>query len=503
MITRVRSYDTTIRPVALLIAGLAAACGGQTETPEAAAEVEVGGGGVITIFTDRTELFFEHPAMIAGAPGEPWAIHFTELSTFAPVTTGRLTLEFEGPDGAIHRTVSEEPSRPGHYDPAPSLPAAGMYDLVMILDGSQVSDDIFVGPVRVYASEADLPVLPPAEEVGIAFLKEQQWPIDFATVPAEMRPVAEGLEVPGQLMEDPAGYVEVTAPVDGIVPWEMNRQAPAEGSRVRRGDLLVRLAPVTGEATFATLRSSVERLEREVERTERLVAAEAIPRRRLEEARHDLSVEQARLEALGGSGDGDYTLTLTAPMDATVVRRSFAAGERVSAGARLLTLLDPRRLRLRMRVPASEVSRLEDAEGVSFTPEGSETVYRSDRILSIGAAIEPDSRSLPVLFSIDNPIGALKAGMLVRGRILLGSPEPSLAVPAPAIVDEDGLLVAYVQIGGETFERRAVTVGPSDGAWTTVLSGVRRGERVVTQGQYQIKLSSLNTSEISDHGHPH
>jgi multidrug efflux pump subunit AcrA (membrane-fusion protein) len=110
---------------------------------------------------------------------------------------------------------------------------------------------------------------------------------------------------------------------------------------------------------------------------------------------------------------------------------------------------------------------------------------------------------LPVVFTVDNTSGALKAGMLVRGRILSGGPERGLVVPSRAVVDEDGLLVAYVQIGGETFERRAVTVGATDGAWTVVRSGVRPGERVVTLGQYQIKLSALNTSEISDHGHPH
>jgi multidrug efflux pump subunit AcrA (membrane-fusion protein) len=70
-------------------------------------------------------------------------------------------------------------------------------------------------------------------------------------------------------------------------------------------------------------------------------------------------------------------------------------------------------------------------------------------------------------------------------------------------MDGNALLVAYVQIRGETFERRAVTVGDSDGQWTTVLSGVRAGEYVVTSGAYQIRLSSLNTSEISDHGHVH
>ena len=130
-------------------------------------------------------------------------------------------------------------------------------------------------------------------------------------------------------------------------------------------------------------------------------------------------------------------------------------------------------------------------------------MVKSRRLLSVGARIDPERRTLPVLFEVDNEAGDLRAGMLVQGRILTGEAQPALAVPAEAIVDEDGLLVAYVQIGGETFERRAVTVGATDGEWTVVLSGVRRGERVVTSGQYQIKLSSLNTSEISDHGHPH
>ena len=93
--------------------------------------------------------------------------------------------------------------------------------------------------------------------------------------------------------------------------------------------------------------------------------------------------------------------------------------------------------------------------------------------------------------------------MLVTGRLLVGNKESGVVVPSRAIRDEDGLLVAYVQIGGETFERRAVQLGATDGLWTVVLSGVRQGEHVVTLGAYSIKLSSLNTSEISDHGHPH
>jgi multidrug efflux pump subunit AcrA (membrane-fusion protein) len=108
-----------------------------------------------------------------------------------------------------------------------------------------------------------------------------------------------------------------------------------------------------------------------------------------------------------------------------------------------------------------------------------------------------------VIVEIDNADLSLKSGMLGDGQLLLGDPMGGVAVPNSAIRDEDGLFVAYVQIGGETFERRAVRVGPSDGEWTLVEAGIRRGERVVTLGAYQVKLASLNTAELSDHGHVH
>lgn len=495
-----------LSPIAAsLVVGLTlTGCGGSAEAPadDAVAE-EVGGGGVVTIFTDRSELFFEHPPMIAGQPGEPWAIHFTALGTFQPVTEGRLTLEFGGPDGQTYTEVAEAPVSPGHYDPAPTLPSPGMYDLVMILEGPQVDDEIFIGPIRVFASEDELPLLPPAEDVGIAFLKEQQWPIDFATVVAEERPVSPGFAAPGALMAAPDGRVEITAPVDGIVRWDANRTAPAEGSRVGAGDVLVRLSPVPGDNTYASVKADAARLEREVARTERLVAAGAIAERRLEEARHDLEVVQARLEAMDATAGDDYMLTLRSPISGAVVQRSFATGERVEAGATLMSIVDSRRLHLRFRVPAAEAQELTRVVGATFRPEGSTEVVRANRLHSVGAVIDPERRTLPVTFVVDNPSGTLKAGMLVRGRILTGEGAPALALPAQAIMDEDGIQVAYVQIGGETFERRAVTTGPTDGQWTVVTSGVRRGERVVTRGQYQIKLASLNTSEISDHGHAH
>jgi hypothetical protein len=77
-----------------------------------------------------------------------------------------------------------------------------------------------------------------------------------------------------------------------------------------------------------------------------------------------------------------------------------------------------------------------------------------------------------------------------------------VAIPNGAILDENGTPVAYVQLGGETFERRVLTLGESDGRRTQIVEGIRPGEMVVTTGAYQIRLASLSPEGFSG-GHAH
>ena len=78
-----------------------------------------------------------------------------------------------------------------------------------------------------------------------------------------------------------------------------------------------------------------------------------------------------------------------------------------------------------------------------------------------------------------------------------------VAIPNKAIQNEDGVPVAYVQVGGETFERRVRRLGPTDGEYTIVAEGVEEHEHVVTVGAYQVYLGSLSTSDIATEGHAH
>jgi hypothetical protein len=84
----------------------------------------------------------------------------------------------------------------------------------------------------------------------------------------------------------------------------------------------------------------------------------------------------------------------------------------------------------------------------------------------------------------------------------VGEVERGVAIPESAVLDENGTPVAYVQTGGESFERRVLTEGASDGAFVLARGGVSAGEWVVVTGAYQVRLAGLSGNEFAG-GHAH
>ena len=80
--------------------------------------------------------------------------------------------------------------------------------------------------------------------------------------------------------------------------------------------------------------------------------------------------------------------------------------------------------------------------------------------------------------------------------------EQAIAVPADAVIQQDGLPVAFVQSGGETFEKRVLELGVRDGNWVEVRRGLDVGDRVVTHGAYLVRLAS-SAPDSFGHGHLH
>ena len=154
-------------------------------------------------------------------------------------------------------------------------------------------------------------------------------------------------------------------------------------------------------------------------------------------------------------------------------------------------MLDGGTLWLHLHVPAAHAAAASSATGATFTVEGGSRVYATSGLISVGSELDPATRTLPVVLRVENPTGEIKVGMLADARLFLGEAESGVAVPDIAIREEDGLHVAYVEVGGESFERRVLDRGPGDGQWPLIRRGIAAGEQVVTEGAYQVRLASL------------
>jgi membrane fusion protein, heavy metal efflux system len=159
-------------------------------------------------------------------------------------------------------------------------------------------------------------------------------------------------------------------------------------------------------------------------------------------------------------------------------------------------------------MPESELGHLTESLKASFEVPDAPGVLLpildegGGRLVYLGTAVDPQNRTAPIIYEVPNPDGRLRIGMSATVHLETHHTEEGLAIPESALVDADGRFVAYVQISGETFEKRDLEPGIRDNGHVQILSGLSEGERVVTKGAYAIRLASVSTS-IPAHGHAH
>ncbi len=489
---------------ALITILLCVACGGP-RVENGAAEPP---GGSITRWTDSTELFMEHPALVVGWPAR-FAIHLTDVTDFAPLTSGKVTLRFAPRDGGEPVVVTQDaPRLPGIFGATAEFGRPGTYDLTILVESPQARDSIPVPDVQVYAAATDVPS-GAEEDGGIPFLKEQQWKSPgFATVFATDGVVMESFDAAGSVVPATGRVADVAAPIAGLIDVAGAGRSPAPGEWVQRGQVLIVLTPALGEAgsVYAQARRELHDAEDELARAERLYAVEAVPRRRVREAEIRLQAAREALAGAAGGGtsavDSTGMLPIRAPIAGVVASRRAVPGSRVAPGDPLFSIVDPSVVWLAVHVPAIRAARLGAATGATFRLEGGDRVYRTRRTVAVGSVVDSVTRTLLVLYEAANPDRSIKVGATATVSVATGTPVRGIVVPSAAILDEDGRPICYVQVSGERFEKRDLALGGGDGMRAVVLSGLRAGERVVAGAAYQVRLASLSTS-VPAEGHAH
>lgn len=472
-----------------------------------------------TRWTAKTELFAEYPPLVVGQVSR-FAIHLTRLDTFKPLVEGRVEVQLRGGTRQPETFSVDAPARPGIFGVDVTPSQAGPAELVIVLRSRDLDDEHAVGVIDVHASgeavstnDADV-----GEAPGIGFLKEQQWNLDFATAVVAEQSLRESMRVPARIEARPGGHAIVVAPFDGRLTTVLD--VPI-GAPVRRGQELARLLPPPSSPgdlpqlrrARADAETSLALAIRDRERADRLTNAGAAPARRLDEARTAEAQARTRLSAAeaslalfdaarGDVSDADGLFIVRAPLDGVVAGRSAAVGATVAAGTMLFQVVDSGQVHVVGRIPETVVPRARGASTAEMELPGRADRLPVGRLVGTGRVLDASTRTLPIAFSVDNRGLALPVGQAVFLHLLLGVGSPAPVVPESAVVDDAGQPIVFIQREGETFERRAVTLGARSGGLVGVTEGLKSGERVVIRGAYLVRLASLSTAVPAD-GHVH
>jgi membrane fusion protein, heavy metal efflux system len=464
-----------------------------------------------TIYTEKTELFVEFKPLVVGQESR-FAAHFTALGDlFKAIGEGSVTLSLAGSAGEKQSITADKPEVPGIFRLRMTPKKPGVFDLVFDIKTPAFSDQITIENVEVFADEKSaIEKQEPAEDGGsdISYLKEQAWKVEFANAPAQVQAFSEVVRTGGQLLSAPGDEAVLTAQISGIVAYSGKNMVT--GTAIGAGATLFTVK--SNEVVSSNLGAAVRQAENDVEtarkqfdRAAELVVDKIISEKEFLEAKLRLENAQAHLAAISVSQNFNQNRqSVSSPISGFLKNVLVENGAFVQIGQPLATISKSKRLLLRADVSQKYFPKLASFTAANFrTADGGQvfsTRELNGRIVSTGKSAEAGSPFIPIHFEIDNP-GAFVPGSAVEVFLQSGS-SPSLVVPASALIEEQGIFYAYVQTEGETFQKRELKIGASDGMRVQVFSGIEAGERVVTKGAYQIKLSNASGA-MPAHGHEH
>lgn len=191
------------------------------------------------------------------------------------------------------------------------------------------------------------------------------------------------------------------------------------------------------------------------------------------------------------------TLVLRTPFDGLVEDVFVARGERVKTGDRLFVVADTGTLWVRAQIHERQWTMVEVEEGqeVKVNVPGSAEHNTTARINHVGATVEAESRSVPLVAELKNDDAHYKPGMFVWVDLPQGQSRAVPTVPAAAVVRHEGQAFVFVPDGDDRYRRVNVETGAEADDRVEVTSGLEVGQQVVVKGAFTLKSELLLEDE--------
>ena len=354
--------------------------------------------------------------------------------------------------------------------------------------------------------------------------------VDIETVePGDFTAV---MKAAGQIVRRQGDEQTVSATISGIVYWR--NASLSEGSQVGSGQPLADITArhLQDGDPIAKAKATFEAAKSEKERVKPLADENIVSQREYEQARLNYQTAKAAYEGIAASKSG--SAVVTTGMGGFIKSLIVKSGDYVNVGDPIAVVTQNRRQQLVVDVPECAYRNMNDIRSANFKATGNDNVYKlselNGKLISYSRTLPEGSAYLPATFEFDN-VGDIIAGSFVEVYLLLKQKQNVITVPNTSLTEEQGLYYVYVkkhnhnheahedhehedhdheaheghEHKGEEgiFEKREVKIGQTDGVRTEILSGLKAGECIVTEGAYQVKLAASSSAIPEGHNHNH
>jgi len=293
-----------------------------------------------------------------------------------------------------------------------------------------------------------------------------------------------------RLLASYASYIKAQADLTRL---EGVRDSGAVSSKV----LLT--AQASRDADLATFQSRIEQIEYEM-KTSQLLASQD-----LKEAETKIAVASTNLRILGCSqedidsidpanqGEAISHYPITAPFDGTVITKDVALREQVRQSTSVLTIADLSTVWITADVYEENVPLLRSLSDKTLTIRNEAWPDRTfdAKVFYTGEIMDEATRTIAMRATADNSERLLKPGMFVTVDLPGITESNVFTLPVGAVLEHEGKSFVFIHKGGDSFERRNVKLGPTDGKIVVIRSGLTSGESVVVDGGFILKSRLL------------
>jgi cobalt-zinc-cadmium efflux system membrane fusion protein len=192
--------------------------------------------------------------------------------------------------------------------------------------------------------------------------------------------------------------------------------------------------------------------------------------------------------AASGLGGGRLNrIVITAPIAGSVIARRAVLGQVFMSDApetELFRIADTNRLSVTFSLTPADAARAARGSIVRVSGPGRQSTAR---ISFVSAAVDPNTRLVPVIARLDNAGGRWRVGEPVSVAVeVSGGAGSVIRVPTTAVQMVQGRSVVFVRTG-TGFRAVPVTLGGQEGGTTIVTAGLTGSEQIAATNSYTVK----------------